>query len=142
MTNSGRRRTRSSIAGAGLAVALVAGCGSDDEQSAQEQYCAAGESLESSIGALGDLDLLAEGTDGLESRVSAIADDVNELQDASTDAAADDVSALEQSVDDLESAISDLGGEITAENVSTLATAVENVATSAQAVYATLADCP
>ena len=38
-------------------------------------------------------------------------------------------------------AISGLAGEISVENATTLATAVQNVATSAEAVYATLTDC-
>ena len=130
------------VVGAGLGIALLAGCGSDDDESAQDKYCEAGQSLESSVAALGNLDLVAEGTDGLESALSAVEDDVNELRDTASDAAADDVSALEESLDNLESAISGLGGEVTSENVSTLSTAVQNVSTSAQAVYGTLSDCP
>jgi len=128
--------------GAGLGIALLAGCGSDDDESAQDKYCEAGQSLESSVAALGNLDLVAEGTDGLESALGAAEDDVNELRDTASDAAADDVSALQESLDNLESAISDLGGEVTSENVSALSTAVQNVSTSAQAVYGTLSDCP
>lgn len=128
--------------GVGLGIALLAGCGSDDDASDQEQYCEAGESLESSVSALGDLDLVAEGTNGLEAALEAIEADVNELMNTASEAASDEISALEQSLDDLESALADLGGEITSDNASTVAAAAQNVSESAQAVYGTLTDCP
>jgi hypothetical protein len=134
------RRSATILVAAGLAVAMTA-CGSDDEPSAQEQYCEAGESLETSVDSLINLDLLAEGTDGLESAVDDVKGDVSELRDTATDASSDDVSALEQSVDDLGSAVSDLGGEITSVNVETVSIAAQNVGTAAQAVYGTLSDC-
>jgi prophage DNA circulation protein len=130
------------VIGAALAVAPLAGCGSDDDASAQDQYCEAGESLEASVSALGDLDLVAEGTSGLETALDAIDQDVNTLQDTASDASEDEVSAVKESVDDLESALSDLTGEITSDNVSALSTAVQSVAESAQALYGTLPDCP
>lgn len=130
------------LAAAGLAVVLVAGCGDDDEKSAQETYCEAGESLEASVTALASLDLVAEGTDGLESALDTVEDDVDDLGDSANDAAADEVDALQQSVDDLESALSDLGGEITGENATAVGAAVQAVGAAAQGVYATLSDCP
>ena len=139
------RRARHLVApwlATGLTVAFVAGCGSDDEKSAQERYCEAGTSLEVSVDALADIDLLAEGTDGLESAVEAIERDVTELRDAATDAADDDVKALQQSIDGLGDALSGLGGAITTENVAAVGAAVGSVSDSAQAVYATLTDCP
>ena len=148
MIENQTRRVRSStgrsaaiLLTAGLAVAGIAGCGSDDEPSAQEKYCEAGDSLQSSGDALVGLDLVAEGTDGLDSAVDAVKGDVEELRDAASDAAADDVSVLEQSVDDLEGALSDLGGEITSENAAAVSTTVQNVGSAAQAVYGTLTDC-
>lgn len=148
MQHSQRRRRSEHRVGrwlvaAGFGVVLLAGCGSDDDgESAQEKYCQAGASLEESVTALGGVDLLAEGTDGLESALDAVGDDLSTMRDTASDAASDEVDALEQSVDDLESAISDLGGEITSENVSGLTTAVQSVGTAAQGVYDTLSDCP
>ena len=139
------RRARHLLApllAAGLTVAFVAGCGSDDEKSAQDRYCEAGASLEVSVDALADIDLLAEGTDGLESAVEAIERDVTELRDTATDAADDDVKALQQSIDGLGDALSGLGGAITTENVAAVGAAVGSVSDSVQAVYATLTDCP
>jgi hypothetical protein len=126
---------------AGLAIAAIAGCGDDDEKSAQEKYCEAGASLEASVEALLDLDLVAEGTDGLESALGEVESNVNDLRDAATDAAADDVTALEQSVDGLEGAVSDLGGEISSENVTGVQSAVQSVGAAAEGVLATLSDC-
>jgi len=135
------RRHRTLVVGTVLGLVALAGCG-DDEPSAQEQYCEAGESLESSVAALANLDLIAGGTDSLTAATDSVKDDLSELSDTASDAAADDVDALKQSVDDLSSAISDLGGEISTENASAVAAAVANVGTAAQAVYATLSDCP
>ena len=135
--------TRSAIghaaAAALLAIVVLPGCG--DDESAQDRYCDAGESLRASIDSLANLDLVAEGTDGLDSAVGQVRDDLGELRDVASDAAADEVGALQQAVDDLEEAISTLGGEITSENVSAVGTAVRSVGSEAEAVYATLADC-
>ena len=117
-----------------------AGC-SDDEESAQESYCAAGDSLESNLGALTDLDLIAEGTEGLNTAVEQVQSDLVELRESASEAAADDVSALEQSVDDLETAISSLGGDLTSDNAAAVGASIRRVGTSAQAVLATLSDC-
>ena len=50
----------------------LAACSDDDGQSAQERYCEAGEALESSVTALVELDLVAEGTNGVESAVEEV----------------------------------------------------------------------
>jgi hypothetical protein len=126
---------------AGLAIAAIAGCGDDDDKSAQEKYCEAGASLEASVDALLDLDLVAEGTDGLESALGAVETNVNELGETATDAAADDVNALQQSIDGLEGAVSDLGAEISSENVAGIQSALQGVGDDAQSVLTTLSDC-
>jgi archaellum component FlaC len=135
----GRRFIFATALAAGL---LLAACGSDDDQSAQEKYCEAGQSLQSSTAALFDLDLIAQGTSGLEDAVNAVEKDVDALQDSATEAAADEVDALEQSVKDLDSALSDVSGDISADNVAALETAVQSVATAAQGLTSTLTDCP
>lgn len=133
---------RMALAAALLAtLALLAACGSDDEESAQDQYCAAGDDLESSVTALTQLDLIAEGTNGLEAALGAVEDDLSTLAETASETASGEVSALEESAQDLESALEGLAGDITGDNVSALATAVESLATSAQAVYDTLTDC-
>mgnify|MGYP001827804755 CR=1 FL=1 len=137
---SSRLGGRAAVVVAFLSMFALVGCG-DDDKSAQERYCEAGESLASSLGALTNLDLIAQGTDGLEEAAEEVQDDVDELRDAASDAAADDVAALEQSVDELENAISALGGDLTTENVATVSAAIQTVGTSAQAVFDTLSDC-
>ncbi|MEO1061442.1 MAG: hypothetical protein AAFZ07_08485 [Actinomycetota bacterium] len=136
---AGRRRTTTTLAVALMGLAALGGCGDDD--SAQDRYCEAGESLRSSIGALADLDLIAGGTDGLDEVVSEIADDVGELRDAAGDATEDDVAALDSAVDGLRGSLSELGGELTRENVGAVGDAASSVADAAQAVFATLGDC-
>lgn len=137
--SSGRRRARAALVATILGVVALAGCG--DDETAQERYCNAGESLATSLSALTSLDLIAEGTDGLESAVDQVQDDLDDLQDAASDAAADEVDALDQAVDALDSAISDLGGDLTADNASAVGAAIGEVSTAAQAVLGTLSDC-
>jgi len=136
------RRSLAPLFIAALAFGGLAACGDSDDRSAQEKYCESGASLEASINSLISIDLVSEGTDGLESAVDAIEDDLKDLRNNAEDAAADEVEALEQAVDDLGSALSDLGGDISIENATGVATAVESVSSAAQAVYTTLSNCP
>lgn len=136
-----RRGVRVGAAAMLTGAVVVAGCGSDDDESAQDRYCDAGESLESSLDELADLDLVAEGTDGLTAAVDQVQSDLGDLRDSASDAAADEVSALEQSVDDLNGAISALGGDLTRDNATAVGTAIDNVAAAAQSVLDTLRDC-
>ncbi len=122
-------------------VLVIAACGSDDDESAQDRYCAAGESFESSLDELAGLDLVAEGTDGLTAAVSQVQSDLGDLRDSASDAAADEVGALEQAVDGLTDAISTLGGDLTSDNATAVGTAIDNVSAAAQSVLDTLSDC-
>lgn len=138
------RRAGTMLIAIGLGAAVLVGCGDDDgdEASPQDDYCAAAEELQTSVGSLTDLDVVAEGTNGLESAVNDVRDDVTELRDSAGEAAGDELDALGQSIDDLQSSLSDLGGDITAENAGAVVTAVQAVGTAAQAVQDTLTDCP
>ncbi|MGI9576662.1 MAG: hypothetical protein ACR2OH_00500 [Microthrixaceae bacterium] len=142
MSHAKRVRAIAGLLAGVLLASVVSGCGDDDGESAQERYCAAGEDLEASVTSLVELDLIAEGTNGLEAAIESVIDDVAVLDETASEAAADDVDSLEQSLADLESALEGLEGGITADNVSALAFAVEAVGTSAAAVYSTLSDCP
>ena len=136
-----RRSVRVGAVAMLASVLVVAGCGSDDDESAQDQYCAAGESLETSLDELADLDLVAEGTDGVTAAVDQVQSDLDDLRDSASDAAADEVGALEQAVDGLNDAISTLGGDLTSDNASAVGSAIEDVAAAAQSVLDTLSDC-
>jgi len=133
------------------AIALVAAaCG--DGASAQEKYCEAGQSLESSVNALSGavgvddvgqvMDLVAERGDDLESAIDAVRGDLDALREAATDAAADEVDAFEQAMDDITDAFSELGGDVALDNAVAAQDAVQRLGMAAQAVYGTLTDCP
>ena len=122
---------------------LLAACGDDDDgQSAQEKYCAAGESLRESVDSLVSLDVIAVGTEGLEDALNQVFDDAETMKDSATDAAAEEIDAFEQAVDAGRSALEDLGGEITAANANAVVASVDAITSSVSAVYATLGDCP
>ncbi|MFW2381309.1 MAG: hypothetical protein ACN4GZ_06075 [Acidimicrobiales bacterium] len=128
-----------------LALALVtvgglAACSSDD-QSAQDQYCDAGESLRSNVDALLSLDVVSEGTDGITSAVNAVEDSFDDLSDSASDAASDATDALDDALNDLESALSAVGDDLTSENATSVVDAIGAVQTAAGDVYATLTDC-
>ena len=123
------------------AMGLCAVACSDDDQSAQERYCEAGASLESSVNELLNLDVIAEGTSGMETAVDAVEEDVDELRDSATDAAADDVDALSNALSDLGDALSAAGGELTSDNATAVVDAISAVQAAATDVYATLTDC-
>ncbi len=133
-------RIRRLAAVACLGILTLGACGSDEE-SAQDQYCQAGDDLKSSLASLVDLDLIASGTDGLNDAIEQVTDDVDALRDSASDAAADDVEALEASVDALRDSVSTLGGELSRDNLSAVRDAIAEVSASAQAVISTLSDC-
>lgn len=119
----------------------LAACGDDDE-SAQDRYCDAGEQLQTDMAALLDVDVIATGTDGLEAAYSEVEEAVDELRSSASDAAEDEVDALGDALDDVGDALGALGGEISADNASGVLSAIAAAGTAAQDVYDTLADCP
>jgi hypothetical protein len=134
-------RTVRNIALAGAVALGMAACSDDDDQSAQEKYCEAGASLESSVNALLNVDVVAEGANGVEAAADTVKNDADELSDSASDAAADDVDALEDALSSLGDALSDAGDDLTSDNASAVVAAVGAVQTAASAVYATLSDC-
>ena len=122
-----------------LTLIALGACG--DDESAQDRYCDAGASLRSSIAALGDVDLVAGGTDALDEALGQIGDDVDELTDAAGGATEGDVAALDSAVERLGGALSELGGDLTSETASAGGSAVEDVIGAAQGVFDTLNDC-
>jgi hypothetical protein len=122
-----------------VGTAGLAACG--DDESAQDDYCAAGEALQSSLTSLAELDLVAVGTDGLEAAVGEVRGDLADLRSTASDAVADDVEVLDASIADLDTALSDLGGDITSENASAVGAAIQDVRAAASSVLDTVADC-
>lgn len=122
-----------------VGVTTLAACG--DDESAQDRYCEAGDDLESSIAALVGLDLLAEGTSGLEGAVDDVRADVEEMRESADDAVADDVAALDESIDDLNDALGAVGDDLSEANVDAFVAAIGDVQAAFGAVGDTLADC-
>jgi len=122
-----------------LCAAALAACGSDE--SAQDRYCEAGESLNASVAALFDLDVIAEGTNGLRSAIEDVNNDLTELRDSASDAASDEVDALNDAVGELNDALNAAGDSLTADNATGVVDAIGGVRTAFVAVGETLADC-
>lgn len=134
---------RATAVGAVAALAITAAACGDDDESAEDRFCAAGDALEADVAGLASVDIVSGGLDALEEQYDAVADDVDELRDAGTDVAADELDALDASTDALGDALSELGGEITTANATAVATAVDDVASAAAAVFDVLANtCP
>jgi len=112
----------------------IAACGSD-EPSAQEAFCEAGDSLQTDINALADLDLISEGTAGLEERFTTITADLDQLRESGSDVASDEISALETAVDDFGAALDALGDDISVEGAKAAGTALTGIATAASGVF-------
>ena len=107
----------------------------------QEKYCAAGDELHTSLDELLNLDIVSTGTDGLNEALGAVNEDLDELRGAAESVAADQVAALDDAISGVGTAISDLSGELTAENATAIGTAIQEAGTAADAVYQTLTDC-
>ena len=136
----GRAVRNLALAGA-VALSAAACSDDDDDKSAQERYCEAGASLESSVNALSNVDVIAEGANGVDTAVDGVKDDVNELRDSATDAAADEVDALNDALSDLGDALGAAGDDLTSDNATDVVDAIGAVQTAANGVYATLSDC-
>ena len=147
MTFSVRRsRTRSLLTVtlvALLSVSFLAACGDDDDESPEEAFCNAGDSLESDVQALADMDIVAEGTDALEEQLGAIQSDLDAMMESGSEVAGEQIADAETAVEDLESSLESLGDELTAENASDAIDAVSHIVTSAQAAFTELeSTCP
>ena len=89
--------------------------------------CADREALRSSVADLTDVDLVAEGTNGVEPAVEAVKEDLAALRSSAESELEPEVQAVEDAVDELETAVADLGSGGAAE----AATAVSDLAEAA-----------
>jgi hypothetical protein len=98
--------------------------------------CADRDALRTSVDALTDLDVVAEGTNGVTAAVSAVKDDLAALRSSAGADLQPQVQAVQDAVDELETAVADLdsGGAAAA------VTAVAGVATSARTLLDSLED--
>ena len=131
--------TRSrAIIGVGIAVTsiiVVGGCSSDDEPSAEEQFCTAGAALSDDVSALAEFDVLTNGLDGMSERFDTIRADVDALQEAGLAVAADEIDALEASVGELEVTASSLSESPNLDGASTAIGQLATVVSDAAAVF-------
>ncbi|MBT4985044.1 MAG: hypothetical protein HOJ85_02500 [Ilumatobacter sp.] len=87
--------------------------------------------MRSNIETIGDIDIIAGGTDAVSERFEAIESDLKQLQDSGSDVASDEISALDSAVSDLGSALGGLSGGVSVEDAQQLATSVTAVVNAA-----------
>lgn len=117
-------------------------CGDDagSSQSDEEAFCAAGEQLRADVADLGEVEVVAEGSDAVQASFDMIRADADALVASGQDLATADVNAVEQAVDALGAALGSLDGELTAENSTAVVNAVSEVGTAVQGLGSTLAE--
>ena len=82
---------------------------SDGPATGSGDVCADREALRSSIDALRDVDLVAQGTDGVRAAVADVKDDLAALRESAGDELRPEVEAVQDALEDLETAAGDLG---------------------------------
>lgn len=100
---------------------------SESSTAVSGDVCADREALRSSVADLTDVDLVAEGTNGVEPAVEAVKEDLAALRSSAESELEPEVQAVEDAVDELETAVADLGSGGAAE----AATAVSDLAEAA-----------
>ncbi len=138
-TKSGGRIVRRLVGTAAISLLLVA-CGDDGESSSSTTVpttdapattvaatCADAEALTASIAALADVDVAAEGTDGVTAAVATVKSDLETFAASASDELQPQVEAVQTSVESLEMAIDDFD----AEGAGPVLTAVSAVTSSA-----------
>jgi hypothetical protein len=109
MVTPGHRSLIVVLAAIVLALAVI-GCSSDsDGDDDDASTCASLQQLSASVRALSTLDLSAEGTNGLQSRLETIEDDWSDARQAAADQFGGELDELEQAVDTLGATLDSLG---------------------------------
>jgi hypothetical protein len=152
--------TRHLALAAALATLLaLSACGDDDDgdqaanstttaeattTSTSDALCAAIDDAEQDIRALGDIDVLAQGTDAVEASLTTIRDDLAEIRELAPDTAPDEAEAFDNALASLDDAITALGDEpLTAESAQDLVAAGTSTIEAGQAYLSALDDaCP
>jgi hypothetical protein len=145
------------LAGALAIVLALSACGDDDDQAANstttaeptttsngDALCAAIDDAEQDIRALGDIDVLAEGTDAVEASLTTIREDLAEIKELAPDTAPEEAEAFDSAMASLDDAITALGdGSLTAESAQDVVTAGASTIEAGQAYLGALDDaCP
>ncbi len=147
------------LAGALATLLVVSACGDDDDgdqaanstttaeattTSTSDALCAAIDDAEQDIRALGDSDVLAQGTDAVGASLTTIRDDVAEIRELAPDTAPEEAEAFDNALASLDDAISALGDEpITAESAEDVVAAGASTIEAGHAYLGALDDaCP
>jgi len=134
--NSETRRLVAILALAALTLGVVSGCGSDE--SAEDAFCDAGDSLQANVEGIKEIDVIANGSSAISEQFDAIESDLEKLKDSGSDVAADEISALESAVDELNDALDALGDDISVEAAQGVGNSVSSVVAAAESVLAKL----
>jgi hypothetical protein len=142
-----------------LAILLaLSACGDDDGDQAasstttaesattspDDALCRTIDEVEQNIRALGDIDVLAEGTDAVEARLTSIREDLTEIKELAPDTAPDEAEAFDNALASLDDAIAAVGdGSLTAQSMQDVVAAGASTVEAGQAYLGTLDDaCP
>jgi hypothetical protein len=142
-----------------LAILLaLSACGDDDGDQAasstttaesattspDDALCRTIDEVEQDIRALGDIDVLAEGTDAVEARLTSIREDLTEIKELAPDTAPDEAEAFDNALASLDDAIAAVGdGSLTAQSMQDVVAAGASTVEAGQAYLGTLDDaCP
>ena len=147
------------VAGALATLLALSACGDDDDgdqaanstttaeattTSNSDALCAAIDDAEQDIAGLGDLDVLAEGTDAVEASLTTLREDLAEMRDLAPDTAPDEADAFDNALASLGDAITAVGdGSLTAESAQDVVAAGASTIEAGQAYLGALDDaCP
>ena len=147
------------LAGALATLLALSACGDDDDggqaanstttaeattTSAGDELCAAIDDAEQDIAALGDIDVLAEGTNAVEASLTTIREDLAEIKELAPDTAPEESEAFDNALASLVDAITALGDEsLTAESAQDVVAAATSTVEAGQAYLGALDDeCP
>jgi hypothetical protein len=131
----------------------IPGCSDEDSSSTdtdtddgsaqeQEQACADWAQLQAAVTALGDVEVVADGTDALRTAVDGVESALQQFGDSAGDQVGDEVDALEAAVGDLtaavRAAVDDAAAEGAGSGLVAIGEAVQQVATAADDLAAEL----
>jgi hypothetical protein len=128
---------------------VISACGGDDSSSSSpaseattmtaapdEQLCEDREALEDSIDALTDVDVIAEGTSGVEEAVTNVQDSVQALSSSAAEDFQPEVDATRAALEELETAL----GDTESAGVTGVVSAIEDVVSTGDALLQSLQD--
>ena len=124
MTARGSRPAAITAVLAAAGLLLGASACSDDDGDDSARACDARTDLSSSVEALGEVDVVAEGTDELRTAFDDVVAAVDELAAATGDRLEDEVDAVQAEVDDVRTAVSSFGDQSAAGAVELVAAEV------------------